>query len=229
MNILAIGDIHEPASHPRYLQFCKDLQDEWQCDKVIMMGDIMDWEAISFHAKHPSLPSAGDEYKLTREKVQLWYDAFPNAEIMIGNHDDRPFRLGRTVNIPDELIKDQNTLWQTPRWKWKYETVLDGVYYFHGNKHGGLYPAINKARSMGMSVVMGHVHVAAGVWWSASPLKRFFGMNIGCGIDIDKMQFEYGKNHIRRPILGAGVILDGIPYHEIMPVGPGEKYHKRKK
>lgn len=228
-NVLVIGDIHEPAAHPKYLRFCQDLQEEWECDRVIMIGDIMDWEAISFHSKNPHLPSAGDEYKLTRRQVQKWYKAFPDAEIMIGNHDDRPFRLGRTVNIPDELIKDQNTLWQTPKWRWMYEKVFESVYYFHGTGHGGLYPAINKAKSIGMSVVMGHCHSVAGYQWTASPIKRFFGMSTGCGIDIDKMQFEYGKNHIRRPILGAGLVLDGKPYHEIMPCGKGERYYKHKK
>lgn len=226
-NVLVIGDVHEPASHPKYLRFCKDLRDEWECDKVVFIGDVADWQAISFHAKHPGLPNTGDEFKLIKKKVKPWYDAFPDAKIMIGNHDDRPFRLGRSVNIADELIKDQNTLWGTPKWEWIYETVIDDVYYFHGTGHGGLYPSINKAKSIGMSVVMGHCHSVCGIWWTASPIKRFFGMNVGCGIDINKMQFEYGINHIRRPILAAGVVLGGIPYLEVMPCGPGEKYHKR--
>jgi len=225
-NVLIPGDLHIPAHHPKYLQFCKDLYDEWNCDKVVMVGDIPDWQAISAHDKHPDLPSAGDEYELIQKKIKPWYDAFPNATVMIGNHDDRPFRLGRTVNLSDRLIKDQNTLWKTPKWKWLYETIIDGVYYFHGTGHGGLYPSINKAKSLGMSVVMGHCHYAAGIWWTASPVQRFFGMNVGCGIDIDKLQFLYGINHIRRPILAAGVVLDGIPYLEIMPCGKNERYYK---
>jgi len=224
--ILVIGDLHEPATHPKYLQFCKDLYDEWRCNKVIMIGDAVDWQAISVHDKHPDLPSAGKEYELIQEAIKPWYEAFPHAVITEGNHDLRPFRLGKTVNLSDRLIKDQNTLWNTPKWTWIPEIVVDEVYYYHGMGVSSLYPAFNKARSMGMSVVSGHVHSAAGVWWAASPRGRFFGMNVGCGVDIDKLQFEYGIYHIRRPILAAGIVLGSIPYLEIMPCAQGEKYYK---
>jgi len=224
--ILVIGDLHIPAQHPKYLQFCQDLYDEWQCDKVISIGDVVDWQAISVHDKHPDLPNTGEEYELIQAAIKPWYDSFPDAIVTTGNHDSRPFRLGRTVNLSDRLIKDQNTLWKTPRWKWVPEIVVDGVYYHHGMGASGQYPAFNKAKSMGMSVVSGHVHASAGIWWSASPLTRFFGMNVGCGIDIHKLQFEYGINYNRRPILAAGVVIKGTPYLEIMPCGKEEEYHK---
>jgi hypothetical protein len=79
-----------------------------------------------------------------------------------------------------------------------------------------------------MSVVMGHFHSRAGVVWKANPLRRIFGMDVGCGIDIKAFQFVYGKHTQERPILAAGVVIDGIPYHEVMPCGEGEKYDKRK-
>ena len=49
--VLAIGDLHEPATHPGYLDFCLDLYEVWDCDTVVFLGDIVDHHNISFHAK----------------------------------------------------------------------------------------------------------------------------------------------------------------------------------
>jgi len=68
---------------------------------------------------------------------------------------------------------------------------------------------------------MGHVHSVAGVHWGAGPKERWFGMDCGCLVDNKAWQFAYGRHMPRKPILSCGVVLDGIPYHEIFPT---EKY-----
>ena len=83
-------------------------------------------------------------------------------------------------------------------------------------------------KTMLMSVVQGHIHTASGIKWTANPQRRIFGMDTGCGISDKQMAFAYGRHMKKRSILSAGVILDGIPYHEVMPIGPGEKYHHRR-
>jgi hypothetical protein len=40
------------------------------------------------------------------------------------------------------------------------------------------------------------------------------------------LAFAYGHALATRSILAAGLVIDGIPYHEIMPIGPGERYHR---
>ena len=67
---LLIGDIHEPVSHPGYLPFCQDLSDQWDCDSVTFMGDVADYQAISFHANHPQCPGADDDFILAKQKIQ---------------------------------------------------------------------------------------------------------------------------------------------------------------
>jgi predicted phosphodiesterase len=224
-NILAPSDPHEPVSHPGYLQFCQDLYAEWQCDKVVIGGDITDHQAISFHAANPECPAPSDEYLLTKRAIHKWYNAFPNAKICIGNHDERVIRLAESVNIPAKYLRDFNEIWKTKGWDWQHEFIIDDVYYFHGTGNGGLYPAANCTKKMLMSVVMGHNHSRAGISWTANPRTRIFGMDIGCGIDVRAWQFAYGRHMKQRPILGCGIIKDGIPYHEIMPCGRGELYH----
>lgn len=225
--VLVIGDIHCPAHHPGYLQFCKDLHREWRCNTVVFIGDVVDLQAISFHAHNPNCPGPADEYILAKRQIQQWYRAFPKAKVCIGNHDERVIRLAESVNIPSRFLRDYADIWQTPGWNWKYEHIVDGVYYFHGTAQGGTHPAWNAAGKMLMSVVMGHCHSRSGVKWRANPLTRVFSVDVGCGIDVDAYQFAYGRHIKDRPILSASVILDGIPYHEVMPCGKGEKYHKR--
>lgn len=228
MKVLAIGDVHAPVAHPGYLDFCRDLYYEWDCDTVVLMGDVVDHHAISFHAKNPNCPGPIDEFELSRLHMQIWQKAFPNALVCIGNHDERVIRLAESVNIPSKYLRDFADVWDTPGWNWKHEHIIDNVYYFHGTGQGGIHPAWNVAGKMLMSVVMGHCHSKSGVKWRANPLRRIFSVDTGCGIDIDAYQFAYGKHIKDRPILSAAVILDGIPYHEVMPCGRKEKYHKSK-
>lgn len=224
--VLVIGDPHNPPCHPGYRAFCKDLRRKHKTDTTVIIGDICDHHAISFHAANPMCPGPDDEYQLTKQMMHLWYKDFSDAIITLGNHDRRVLRLAESVNIPPQYLRDYNEVWKTPKWKWVEDIVIDDVYYFHGEGRGGLYPAFNAMKDYLMSVCMGHCHAQAGIKWRANPSKRTFGMDVGCGIDIDAYQFAYGKHVAARPILAAGVIIDGYPQHFIMSCGTGEKYHK---
>lgn len=227
MRKLIIGDIHEPCAHPGYRRFCLDLRDKYRCDdRPICIGDEADFHAISFHARHPEMPGPKDEYLLTRECLKRWHRVFPEMDICIGNHTERVARLAETVNIPSQFLRTYQDVWGTPGWKWAYEFIVDDVYYFHGTGNGGVHPAFNAMSKMLMSVVMGHVHTAAGVKWKANPTRRIFGMDTGCGIDEKALAFAYGKHLRQRAVISACVVIDGIPYHEVCPIGPGEKYHR---
>lgn len=221
--VLVIGDLHAPVCRKGYLQFCKTIYKKYNCNKVVFTGDVVDWHAISFHVKHPECPGPKDEYKLAKTEVRKWNQAFPEADVCIGNHDERPERLAQTVNIPAAFLKDYRTLWDTPGWKWDYSFWINGVYYTHGTNTGGIHPAWTAVGKMGESVVLGHNHSRAGIKWRANPVRRFFAMDVGCGIDVKAWQFVYGRDYTDRPIMACGVVLNGIPYHEIFPA---ERYSK---
>lgn len=224
--VLVIGDIHAPVDHQGYRHFCRDLYDEWNCDIVVLIGDVVDWHAISFHARNPECPGPKDEYRLALSRINKWKRTFPKARVCIGNHDERVLRLAESVGIPATFLRNFADVWRTPNWTWEHEFIIDDVYYFHGTGQGGVHPAWNVAGKMLMSVVMGHCHSRSGVKWRANPLRRVFSVDVGCGIDVSAFQFAYGKHIKERPILSAAIIVDGMPYHEIMPCGLGEKYHK---
>ncbi len=226
MRVLVVGDIHEPWSHPGYRHFCVDLAEKYDCDHYILIGDVVDWGAISFHQKNPNAPAPKDEYKLALARVQKWVKVFPEADVCIGNHDERITRLAETVNIPEDFVRPYREIWKTPEWDWQPEFIVDDVLYRHGTGSAGLHPAFTSMTKQFMSTVQGHVHSAAGIKWRANPRHRIFGMDTGCGIDEKAIAFAYGRHQQVRSIISAGVVIDGIPYLEVMPMGRGEKYHR---
>lgn len=224
MRVLVIGDLHSPCERDGYLAFCKKIKNKWRCTKVVFIGDVVDWHAVSFHAKHPDSPGPKNEYLLTLTSIQKWYKAFPKAKVCIGNHDNRPVRLGADKNIPAVLMRDYAEMWQTPNWEWADDFTIDDVYYFHGIGCGGIHPAYNAARQMAMSVCIGHIHSAGGISWFVNPKRRWFGMDVGSGIDDKGYSSAYGKHLKRKSVISCGVVIDGTPYHEIMQL---EKYKEK--
>lgn len=224
--VLVVGDPHEPVCHPGYRAWCRWMRNKFKCNKTVIIGDIVDHHAVSFHAANPMCPGPDDEYLLTKQQIKLWNKDFPKAYVTIGNHDCRVLRLAESVNIPSRYIRDYKEVWKTKDWKWVDDVIIDEVYYFHGTGRSGMHPAFNAMKDELMSVVMGHCHSASGVKWRTQRKKRTFGMDTGCGIDVDAYQFAYGKHMRTRPVLSAAVVLDGTPQHFIMPCGVGERWHK---
>jgi len=217
MRVLAIGDIHIPAEHPGYMDFCWNVYEYWQCDTVVFIGDVVDWHAISFHARELDSPNPVDEYRVAREKIAEWQDWFPKAKVCIGNHDERVERLAASAGVPPQFIRSFSDTWQTPGWEWGRDHYIDGVRYFHGTGMSGQSPALRAAMASMTSTVCGHVHSQAGVRWTAGPDRMVFGLDTGCGLDPNHLAARYGRNLIRRPVLGCGVVLDGThAYHERM-------------
>lgn len=206
--VLVVGDLHAPFVHAKYLSFCKSIYKKYNCNKVVFAGDIVDNHALSYHESDPDLYSAGHEMALAKKEVNKWVKTFPKASICIGNHDMLPYRQAKSNGLPMELIKDYMEMWETPNWNWSQEFIIDDVLYRH-SKGSGKNSAINGAIAERMSLVIGHLHSQLGVKFTASKRDRIFGMDSGCGIDIRARAFAYGQDFNARPIVGAGVVIDG--------------------
>ena len=218
MKVLAIGDIHEPYTRRNYIDFCVDIYNAWDCDTVVFMGDVIDWQALSFFDKHPDAPGAKDEYLLAKEGLEKWVATFPDATVCLGNHDKRTVRCGAKQNAPSIVFKDYSVLWDTPNWDWRPKIVIDKVHYYHKSKGAGLHPAYNAAKKKMHSVCLGHSHSRGGVKWLVNEDKRWFGMDVGCGIDDDAIAFVYNEEAEEKSVISCGVVIDGHPYHEMMPL-----------
>ncbi len=61
--VLVIGDTHCPAMHKGYVPFLKKIYKKYKCNKVVHIGDSVDWNAISFPEKDPSMPCPEQVYQ----------------------------------------------------------------------------------------------------------------------------------------------------------------------
>jgi hypothetical protein len=209
-NVLVIGDTHIPFQHPEYLAFCLKVKSDYQCETVVHIGDEVDNHAISFHDADPDGLSAGAEAEAAQQELNLWYEAFPEVWCIVGNHGALPFRKAYAKGIPKKYLKTYEEIWQAPSgWVWAHSVVIDNVLYEHGIGSSGKNAALNRAIDNRMSLVMGHAHSWGGVQYTANVNSMIFGMNVGCGIDINAYAMAYGKPFTKKPTLGCGVVMQG--------------------
>lgn len=201
--ILVIGDIHAPFTLDGYLEFCEDMYARYNCNQVIFIGDIIDNHYASFHATDPDGMGGGDELDVAIEHVKMWSDAFPVADVCIGNHDRIIMRKAFDSQIPSRWIKSYNEVLGT-NWNWVEHVVYDDVQYIHGE--GGT--ARTKSKNDMMSTVQGHIHTQAYVEWSVGKMFKIFGMQVGCGIDSKSYAAAYAKN-FKKQAIGCGVVIGG--------------------
>lgn len=208
---LVIGDTHAPFTHKHYLEFCERIRDKHRCDVVGHIGDEVDNHAISYHEKNPDGSSAGDEGERAQKMLQGWYKAFPKVKVCIGNHGNLHARQARTAGLPKRFIKEHKDAWQAPKgWVWALRHEVDGMQLIHGTKFSGALGHLRAAKEHRQSTVIGHLHSFGGVAYTATHHDCLFGMNVGCGIDIEAYAFEYGIEFPIRPTLGCGVVIDGV-------------------
>lgn len=201
--VLVIGDLHEPFCLEGYLQFCKDTYAEYNCNRVVFAGDVIDSHYSSFHATDPDSLGGGDELDLCIHKIEAWYKAFPEAEICLGNHDRIIMRKAFDSSIPARWIKGYNDVLGTPRWQWITETFIDGVRYVHGDKSSKARVAAK--RDM-VSTVTGHFHTDMYVEWFFGKTRAIFALAVGSGIDSKSYAMAYMQGG-KKEAIGCGVVV----------------------
>ena len=217
-----IGDTHLPYELEGYLEFCKETFDSWAVDKVVHIGDLVDHHALSFHDSEPSLRGARGERLNAIERLQPWYDTFPEVVLINGNHDLIPARQLTKIGMEAEAwMKPLSEVYNFPKgWSVEDEIEIDGVLYHHGYTANGVNGFRNDSKARMVSTVSGHCHGNAGVSYTACHHRLVFGMAVGCGVDNSTMAMAYGKNFKNKPVISCGVVIDGtLPVVEVMDLG----------
>lgn len=203
-NVLVIGDIHEPFTLDGYLEFCIEQYATHNCNEVVFIGDIIDNLYASYH-ETPTCAMGGDnELELAIKKLAKWYKAFPEATVLIGNHDRLIMRKAQTSNIPSKWIKSYKEVLETPNWNFVERYVKDDVQYIHGEAG----TARTKCRADMMNTVQGHLHTQCYTEHYVGAKYRVFGSQVGCGIDFKSYAMAYAKAG-KKPAVGCGVIING--------------------
>jgi hypothetical protein len=211
--VLVISDLHVPFHHADTLNFLKAIKDQFKPDRVICIGDEVDFHSISFHTHDSDLFSPSDELKLAISKLKYLYDLFPEMDILESNHGSLVFRKGKFNGLPRHVFKSYQEVLESPKtWKWHLDLTIElsnnQACYFH---HGLNSQVARLSRNKSMNAVQGHYHSKFEISYWGNSRGLYWGMNIGCLIDDKSLAFAYNKTTMERPIIGTGIILDGYP------------------
>lgn len=218
--ILFISDMHIPYHHAGLLPFLDGLKKRYEPTRVICLGDELDKHAMSFHDTDPDLDNAGPELEKALPVIKQVESLFPVVDLVDSNHGSMVYRKAKHHGIPRRYIKPYNeVLGVGDGWKWHMDmtiTLPDGQdVYIH---HGKLSSAVRVSQAMGMSFVCGHYHEKFGIEYWANPRGLYWAMNAGCLINDESLAFAYNNTNLKRPIIGTGLVIDGVPILEAMPL-----------
>ena len=226
MKILVISDLHYPYAHKDSLEFLKAVKSWLKPDRVVNIGDEVDYHAISFHDKDPDLDNATQELLKARDDIKKLEKVFPKMDLLHSNHGSLVVRKRKYHGLPDYIIKDYADILDVNKknWKWHDKLLLKdkfGTYYFVHNMNKD---PMKSSMAIGMNLIQGHYHTDFQIKYWSSPEALRFGMTVGCLIDKDSLAFAYSRVNIRRPILGCAVIEDGIPQLIPMVLEKGNRW-----
>jgi predicted phosphodiesterase len=220
--ILVIPDTHIPYHNENMIPFLLWVQEVYQCrERVVHVGDLMDFHAMSFHTSEPDAMSPTEEYARAKDVVSELTDAFPYGDLVLGNHDNIPSRKMVDASVDPSMLKDHNELFNLPS-GWNvhelYYVVEEwDVLVEHGVGSSGKYGCANTAKEKRCSYVQGHTHSNAAVIYSSNYKSTIFGMNVGWLGDEGSLAVRYAKYGTRKGVLGCGVIYSG-EHAEFVPI-----------
>jgi len=212
--VLAFADTHFPYQHRDTFKFLKRVKEEYEPDRVIHAGDLLDQYAFSAYPKAPNHESPSSEISRAVDCCEELAELFPRMDIIASNHDDRLYKSGTMAGIPKEMIVPYNQLIRAPStWRWSTDLSITvnstrEKLYFRHTASGSTY---NVAKTMGMTTVLAHAHSKFGIQGIHSPTKLIYAVDTGCLISDKGPPYAYNKGSVIRPIRGAVVIVSGMP------------------
>lgn len=206
-NVLVIGDLHSPFTRKGYLEHCVEVRNRFNCNQIVMIGDVIDNHYSSYHDADPDGFGAGEELDRAIDQLKPWHNAFPKAKVCIGNHDAIVARKVFSSGLSNRWVKDLDEVLNTPNWDFQHQHVINDVVYTHGTGSSGK-GATKRVREWQCSIVQGHIHTEAFVDWYCNKDKRLFAMQVGCGVDDRSYAMAYAKNFTKKYIVSCGVVLD---------------------
>ena len=216
-NVLVIGDLHSPFIRKGYLEHCLKIREQYQCNEVVFIGDVVDNHYSSYHDADPDGFGAGEELDRAIYHLKEWHQHFPKAKVCIGNHDAIICRKAFSSGISNRWIKDYDDVLGTPGWDFRNQHEIDGVIYTHGTGSSGK-GATKRVREWQCSIVQGHIHTEAYVDWYCNKEYRLFAMQVGCGVDDRSYAMAYARNFTKKYIVSCGVVLNNGTLPIVLPM-----------
>lgn len=216
--ILVFGDLHSPYHHKDSLTFLKEQRDEFKPDRVVCIGDVVDFYAASRYPKDPDHPdSMVNEIRKTRKMMKKLGKIFPKAELCMGNHDDRLSLRAKIAGIPSEAMMTFGDIIGAPAgWRLhrSYDNLTLNVRETKENITFAHHRGANTlliAQRLGRTFVAGHQHTKGQIVGYNNGEKTLFGVNVPCLISDEGSPFSYTQVSHINPVQGCILIEDGVP------------------
>lgn len=213
--VLAIPDMHHPFVHQDALAFLLEVRQTKRTNLALCLGDEIDAASFSRYIPDPDGMSPGKELAAAIDSLVPLYREFPDMLVCESNHTVRPWKKMFDAGLPSAFMPTYAKVLNAPDgWQWASRWVIDDVLYIHGdNGKSGQYAAANYMKSAKRSVVIGHIHSFASVFYEG----HHFAVNAGCLIDETAYCFKYAKNMLVKVNLGCAVVYEG-KYAEFVPM-----------
>jgi len=211
--IFFIGDLHYPYEHRDTEAFLKAVKKKYKPTRIVQVGDEVDGHAWSYHDAEPDLDGPGPEFKKAKKKMQNLQDIFKTIQFIESNHGSLHVRKSKTHGIPSGFIKSYQDAWGvSENFTWHFELLIKGPdkkdTYVHHSRGANV---LQISQAFGKNVVQGHHHNKQCIQYWTSGYQTYFGAFTGCFVDVDCLSQAYGKNNIKKPLLGGLLMVDGAP------------------
>jgi hypothetical protein len=205
--------MHQPYCHSNTWAFLAAIKKKFNPDRVICLGDEVDYHALSFHDHDPDLDSAGPELAKAIRFLQPLYKLFPVMDLLESNHGSLVYRKAITAGIPRGALKSYRETLQAPQgWNWHFDLRLkmsNGIdLYLH---HGKSATAAKMSIQEGCCTVEGHFHTKFHITYWRNSSGLYWGMHCGYLADHNSLAQAYARSNIQKGIVGASMILNGQP------------------
>lgn len=196
-----ISDVHVPFHDKRSCKIALDYLQESKLDKLVLMGDILDFVAISRYGKSLKRRAAlSDEINEGLQFLAEVREKFPKTEIIFtkGNHEDRwdryisdhapEFRDLPALRLENMLeLEKLNIKYVKDKFK------INGMIFYHGDgrcsRNGG-YTVTAWMNHFMNSVIIGHIHRQAIIYKRYGTGQTMLGVENPCLAQLDP---EYDK------------------------------------
>ena len=213
--VLVISDTQFPFHHKDIFSFLEHIRDTYKPDQVVHIGDLVDFHALSDYPTDPDADSVGLEFEKAQVQIGRLASMFPEVTVLESNHDERFYKRLMKAGIPRRFWPSYEKLFETPPgWSWKPHIKIDDIVYIHGHQvpSSGGNVMQNAMKKYMRSIVFGHFHTRFGIDYYANEDSLMFGMCVGSLIDHKQYAFNYQSAEIRKPLIGIGLVDDGIPF-----------------
>ena len=216
--ILVFGDVHCPYQAEEAFDFLAQQVREFKPDRVVCVGDLVDFYAASRYPQDPNHPdSFVSEVKKIHKDVKKLAKIFPKLELTLGNHDDRFAIRVASAGLPSEMMKSFGQFVNAPV-GWKIHKSSEDFTLTVDSTREQITFAHNRgintfliAQRRGRTFVAGHSHTKGQVVAYNNGIRTFFGVNNPCLISNEGSPFSYAKISNINPVRGCTLIEEGIP------------------